>query len=294
VAFFTEREGELPPRTRSDVPREFAEAVVNELIGLADRWWLARGWPIYCPERAGVVIDSDRDKFWQATRAKLNLVSQRLQELPDEPDPLAALNVIEYVYDHIAFPIPMETHTFYGHKHLDFDGAEGKRRFRDDINELFARYGLAFELRDEGTIIRLAPEEIHAKLVDAVFNTGDNTLDGLLNTARTKYLSPNAAERREGLEKLWDAFERLKTIGPGKDKKAQITALIELAYADEDARNRFNAEFNELTAIGNRYNIRHFEKDKLPLPDEAFVNWLFARCYAAVYAVLDKTGRIKR
>ena len=99
--------------------------------------------------------------------------------------------------------------------------------------------------------------------------------------------------RREGLEKLWDAFERLKTVTTGKEKKAQVTALIESAYTDADARTRFNTEFGELTSIGNTYNIRHFETNKLPIPDDSFVDWLFPRCYSAIHAILDKTGRVK-
>jgi hypothetical protein len=293
MAYFTEREGELPPQTNTEIPVKFAEAVANELRGLADRSWLARGWPVHCPDRAGVVVATDIDNFWAAARAKLNLSAHQLHEVPAEPNLLVVLNLVEFVHEYVAYPIPRERHSHYGHTHLDFDGPEGKTRFRSDINDLFRRYALAYQLGDDGVIIRLAPDEIHAQLVDAVFSTGDNTLDGLLNTARKKYLSPNPTERREGLEKLWDAFERLKTITAGKDKKAQITALIESAYADEDTRNRFNTEFNELTAIGNKYNIRHFEKDKLAIPDDAFVDWLFPRCYSAIHAILDKTGRVK-
>jgi len=33
--------------------------------------------------------------------------------------------------------------------------------------------------------------------------------------------------RRESLEKLWDAWERLKTVEPGGDKKAQAKALLD-------------------------------------------------------------------
>ncbi|HLG54516.1 MAG TPA: hypothetical protein VI485_04240 [Vicinamibacterales bacterium] len=149
------------------------------------------------------------------------------------------------------------------------------------------------QLTNDGVVIRLAPEEIQTRLVDAVFQTGDGTLNELLNAARKKYLSPDTGERREALEKLWDAFERLKSISPGKDKKAQVTALIESTYTEPDTRTRLDTEFNELTAIGNKYNIRHFEKDKLPIPDDAFVDWLFTRCYSSIYAVLYKTGRVK-
>jgi hypothetical protein len=57
----------------------------------------------------------------------------------------------------------------------------------------------------------------------------DETLDELLETAREKFLNRALNVRKQGLEKLWDAWERLKTIEPGKDKKAQATAILDKA-----------------------------------------------------------------
>ena len=293
MAFFTEREGDLPSQTNDALPPQFIEAIATELVGLADRWWLARGWPLRCPDDQSVVVGTDLNKFWQATRAKLNLSAQGPGELVNEPNALAVLNVIEYVRQHIARPTIIGDHKYYGHNHLGFYGQAGKEEFQAEINDLFKRYGLAYQLTDDGVVIRLAPEEIRENLVDAVFQTGDKDLDGLLNAARTKFLDPNPATRKEGLEKLWDAFERLKTITLGKDKKAQIAALIESAYAEPDARTRLDVEFSELGRIGNAYNIRHFETNKLPIPDFTFVDWLFSRCYSAIHAILEKTARVK-
>ena|SRR2546427_3262407 len=99
---------------------------------------------------------------------------------------------------------------------------------------------LAFEMTDAGVVVRNPPEEIRAALLTAKFQTGDQELDRLLESARTKYLNPDPGMRKEGLERLWDAFERLKTVEDGKDKKAKITALIEAAYADADMPERQN------------------------------------------------------
>lgn len=293
MQFFTEREGELPPQNSDQISLPFIEAIANELIGLGDRAWLAGTWPLYCQDRERVVIGTDQEKFWKAAKSKLKLSASHPDELVNEPNPLVILNVIEYVDRNIGRPEVIGEHPYYGHRHLRIHEGVGEHEFRDGINELFKRYGLAYELTEEGTVIRLSPEEIQSKLVDAVFGTGDSQLDDLLNSARRKYLDPSPATRRESLEKLWDAFERLKTITVGPDKKAQVTALIEQAYADADVRVRLNTELNELTAIGNGHNIRHFETSKLPIPDDTFVDWLFVRCYAAIHAILEKTGGVK-
>ena len=293
MTYFTEREGDLPPATNDDMPDQFVEAIAAEVQGLCDRWWLARGWPVRCSDPGGMVIGTDQNRFWREARAKLNLSVGDISQLTNEPNRLRVLNLIEFVHEHVAAPIIAGWHDYFAHNHLNFDGPSGKAQFRESMNGLFARYGLAYNFTDAGVVIRRVPEAIGGRLTDARFRTGDAQLDELLEAARTKYLSPDPAVRLEGLEKLWDALERLKTVEDGKDKKARVTELIEGAYAEPDARTRIDNELNELTKIGNTYNIRHFEKDRLPLPDDAFVDYLFQRCYSSIYLLLDKTDRIR-
>ncbi len=57
--------------------------------------------------------------------------------------------------------------------------------------------------------------------------TGDDVLDALLEAARHKFLNRSLDVRRESLEKLWDAWERLKTVETGKDKKVSAKALLD-------------------------------------------------------------------
>jgi hypothetical protein len=45
-----------------------------------------------------------------------------------------------------------------------------------------------------------------------VFNTGDAELDRMLPQARERIFSPDAELRRDSVEKLWDAWQRLKTL----------------------------------------------------------------------------------
>ncbi len=56
-------------------------------------------------------------------------------------------------------------------------------------------------------------------VVSGGFKTGDPVLDELLRVAQSKFLSNNPNLRKEAMEKLWDAWERLKTLEIGKDKR---------------------------------------------------------------------------
>jgi hypothetical protein len=150
-------------------------------------------------------------------------------------------------------------HSFFQHHHLTFDQGAGQAEFRQRINRIFSRNGIAFEFRNNGQITRLGPEVLRESLQTVTFKTGDPELDSLLETARSKFLSPDPKLRRESLEKLWDAWERLKTLEPGKDKKASVKSLLDKATGEPKFRDLLEREARELTDIGNTFQIRHTE-----------------------------------
>lgn len=76
------------------------------------------------------------------------------------------------------------------HKHLEFNVEEDEEDFHEEINSIFARYGVAYQLNEDGHITRLLPEELQSPLRKAEFHTGDVELDSLLEDARRKFLIP--------------------------------------------------------------------------------------------------------
>ena len=109
------------------------------------------------------------------------------------------------------------------------------------MNSLFEHNGMAFELK-QGEVMRMAPTGLQEALAETIFRTGDKILDDLLETARQKFLNRELTLRRESLEKLWDAWERLKPIEPGKDKKAQATALLDKASNNPSLQEQLQKE----------------------------------------------------
>ena len=207
------------------------------------------------------------------------------------PQTLAVLDFLEFCHRAIGKPIKTDYHPFFEHHHLRFEPEEGQAAFRDDINRIFSRNGIAYELRSDGLIVRLAPEGLREALMSAVFRTDDTELDSLLEAARAKYLNPKLTTRKESLEKLWDAWERLKTIEPGKDKKASITTLLNKAATKSIFRETLEGEARELTRIGNTFGIRHSETTQVPLERSEHVDYLFHRLFALILLFLRTTGR---
>jgi hypothetical protein len=97
--------------------------------------------------------------------------------------------------------------------------------------------------------------------------------------------------RKESLEKLWDAWERLKTVEPGKDKRASAGALINKASSEPAFRDRLDREARELTEIGNAFMIRHTETDKVPIAESKHIDYLFHRLFALIRLLVRTSGR---
>lgn len=212
------------------------------------------------------------------------------KEKPYAPDTLLVLDFIEFCHRMVAKPIQGSYHSFFRHYHLTFDESEGQRIFLEDINRIFSRNDLAFELRPNGQVVRLAPAVLRESLSSATFRTGDATLDGMLEGSRTKFLNPATSIRREAIERLWDCWERLKSLDTPGNKKQSMESLLAKAAPDAAFRSVLDAEARTLTDIGNSFHIRHSEVTQSAVTDSAHVDYLFHRLYSMVQLLLAKPG----
>lgn len=209
------------------------------------------------------------------------------------PSTLAIMDLIEFVAGSVGDAQKGSWHSFFAHHHLSWDKESGFRRFAADVNRLLARNGVAFELSEEGTVRRLLIGPLRDALAGAVFRTEDPETNRLLEGARKLILAPDVDRRRDALEKLWDAFERLKTLEPGKDKRVQAEALLDRVAGPASPRFRvlLNDEAKALTEIGNAFRIRHSETTQEILTMSEEIDYLFQRMFAFVRLVLKATGR---
>ncbi|MET9580749.1 hypothetical protein ABZY30_35240 [Streptomyces massasporeus] len=225
---------------------------------------------------------------------------------PDKvPDTATALDLIDFVALHIDQPTRRSSHNWnFDHTHYSFQQHDhfhdteltpGQDQLRHDIDLLFARNGIAYTVGDDMRVRRLGPPEALPLISDFRPSTGDPQLDSKLKDAMERFLSRNSADRRDALEKLWDAFERLKTLelGGGSLKKSSVSQLLtRAASGSEPFRELLEAEFKTLTGIGNDFTIRHHEHDKEDVPTDAAIDYLFVRLVSAISLVLRHTGRM--
>ena len=108
----------------------------------------------------------------------------------------------------------------------------------------------------------------------------------------SRFQSRTPADRQDALEKLWDAFERLKTLESSGNKKDAAEKLIASAVPQVSFGKQVGSEFRILTDIGNNFTIRHHERDKDALPNDHARDYLFIRLAALIAFVLRRTGRM--
>jgi len=120
-------------------------------------------------------------------------------------------------------------------------------------------------------------------LFDNKADTEDKELNKLIEDAKDRFL--NKDDKQIALEKLWGAFERLKTYFSkleknGKDKKQSAIKVVDIISNHFD-KDFLLDEFDRLSKIGNNYRIRHHEKNRLELTDN-HRNYFFFRLLSLI------------
>lgn len=201
------------------------------------------------------------------------------------------LDLIEFVYQYIVDveqDIYLERQRINAFKFLNTDYSQNK--FRVDVNQIFSRNHIAYVLGADG-YVRRKVDEVSSSLLSEVVSS-EHTIETFMNEAKTKFLNPDLNERKLGLERLWDAFERIKTKYENSalsiDKRASVEKLIkDVTTICPNMFNTINAEANELTSIGNNYRIRHSEMNKIEINDSKLIDYLFFRMYSLMNLLIN-------
>lgn len=297
MAYFSERELGKKPRDQHEITHTVWGGLVAFIDSLITVGSFGISFPKQCPDGAGIT-GTDVDQLWLAASAEIPNLSWPLELTQEDtdgflssekqftPDTIDILDLIEFCHEHIAEPIPDGYHSFFRHHHLKFDIEKGKSKFRDRINRIFSKNGIVYELQENGQIIRLAPLVLHKDLVNSKFNTKDATLNKMLEECRTKFLNPIIAIRREALERLWDSWERIKSLENPSNKKNSVKIILDKAASESNFRLVLEEEARNLTDIGNSFHIRHSEIGKVPISDDHHVDYLFHRLFSLIQLLL--------
>jgi hypothetical protein len=154
-------------------------------------------------------------------------------------------------------------------------------QFGNEINVIFKLNNINVELRNG---------EVHSKSNKAIglddsTNINEAGLEELIRTAEDLY---NKGDYSYAVEKIWDAFERMKTYYPTLDKKKSAEKIInDISYGNEHIKKMFDNEFKTLTDIGNSYRIRHHEIYKIDISKVLHYKYFYKRCLALISVIIE-------
>lgn len=299
--YFSDRELGPRPRIEYEITPVVWAGIVALVEALASKGAFGASFPEKCPD-GQAICGNDVAGLNSALEAEIHGLSWPLdtKRAPDDdfmstkspwaPPTLNVLDFIEFTWQKIAQPIPGRYHDYWHHHHLAFNVEAGRDAFCAEVNRIFARNSLAYELGQDGQVRRVLPEVLGDALMRTYFNTGDKILDVMLEESRTKFSDPNPLVRREALERLFDCWERIKTLADANNKLKSITAILDKASPEPVFREVLETEAKKLTELGNTHLLRHHEISQTPVVDSQHVDYLYHRLFAMIVLLISKNA----
>jgi hypothetical protein len=307
MPLYTERHGMRLPIERTSI---ITIRTYSLLWDICERYFVNLAWkfPELCPD-GSVCCGLDKEKFDTALSYEIpNLfrdsygilstprISNNIFETEskeDKFDQFALLDLIEYIAHNYRDITSRNWHSFFKHDDLVFSDKPhvSCAKFCNEINDTFKMVGLLYKINGNSQIERIEDNGVLTESIIAnIHNVIEPGLRDLLNEACRYYRDPKPESRSIAVEKLWDAFERLKTyyLAPDVDKKASANRVIsEMSSSKSDYIQMFTAEFDALTGIGNNYRIRHHETDKIEISDPRQYDYFFNRCLTLIATAIQ-------
>lgn len=291
--YFSDREKGKAEKTIEVISDDVWNGVVSIYKQLINNNNLSCNFPIRCNDSLGVYSCDERSLI-HSIKAEIPALPTPIKEYQyyyDEyPDTYDILDFLEFLHKNITDVAQGNYHDYFQHHHLLFyDNGSSKKQFIDNINLLLDRNKLVFHLDNNGRIQRTIPSSIKIVVDGIRQKSEDHRLNELFEIAYSKIILPRPLQRIEGLEKLWDCFERLKTYYNENNKRKSAETLVDLISGNNNLFKEYmNSEFDTLTRIGNGFQIRHFERDKTQLIDSSHIDYLFYRMSCLINLCLNK------
>ncbi|NFG27690.1 hypothetical protein FC777_11245 [Clostridium botulinum] len=191
-------------------------------------------------------------------------------------DKYALLDFIEFCWEHI-------NDYELGRYGLIFnEGDANRRKFADTINKIFERNGIGFRLNNKGEIERVLPIQLEVLVRNYCHTGNDDELNKLIDESIANIKKARIEDRQIAIEKLWDAFERIKTYYSSNKSTSAKELVATAAEGSFEFEELLNVEMKALKDIGNNYRIRHHETNKIKIESIKHIDYLFYRMMSMI------------
>ena len=214
-------------------------------------------------------------------------------EVDETVDQFALLDLIEYFAQNLKDISNYQWHSWYSHNDLGF--AETSEIFKDfqiEINSIFKKTGLLFKLTNDEIIERIiSNDDLNTSVEQEIADFDEQGIKELLEQSISLHKSIRKKDNELAVEKIWDAFERVKTYFVDLDKRKSAEKVIGTISDSQKFVEIFNDEFNKLTEIGNDFRIRHHETNKVDIDNLEYYDYFFNRCLSLIGLIIQRLNR---
>ncbi|AUC91921.1 hypothetical protein [Streptococcus suis] len=167
---------------------------------------------------------------------------------------------------------------FYSKECYKFVGGTVKRNeFVAEVNQLLERNHLNYYLDNNGTFSRKVSDDFN-ELLDLPVPAVEAGIDNLIQDSKKLICSYEEGNRKLGLEKIIDAFQRTKSLyAQNQDEiRASVTKLQEnVSEGHVKFQSFVDSIMTSITSIANNAEIRHTEVYQDALQSEKQRDYLF-------------------
>lgn len=293
------------PRTEEEISHKLWKAIVALLEKLEQKNFFSEAYPEGCCDDASIVCGTDIDKLNAEIELRTNL-SWPLKITKDSehywqdrepyiPTKYEIFDLLELLFHRTSTPEEGQYHPYGRHYHLHFPANNNaKTTFGDELNILFSATGSIYQFNSSnGQIENIVGEDTQNLMMDALRQSSvmDAQYHQMLQTACSRITHARLEVAYEALEKLWDAYERLKCYFEPHDKnmkKESVAKIVALFEENALFKDEVNHEMRKLTELGNAFRIRHSEPYQFTLSSHRQINYLFRRCLAMIVLIQDQ------
>lgn len=297
--YFSDKEIGAVERSSEEITIPVWNGLVSIYKSVINNNELSGSFSELCPDGNGV-CGCDRINLENAIKAEIPSISTPIENVREvesifghseskQLDKYAILDLLEFIHKNITdCTVIGKYHDFHRHYHYQFQNhGIAKTAFREKVNAIFSRNGITFYLDTDGAVKRSIPEILKSIVSKVRFSTNDRRLNELLEQSYSKFVQPRQETRIESLEKIWDAFERMKTYFDENKRNSSQTLVEEVSSGNKLFMENINKEFKALTNIGNEFQIRHFERNKIQITSNLHIDYLFYRISSLIHLCVE-------
>ena len=304
IPLYTQRTFGSKPRINDEITLPLWKGIVAFLEKMEQKNFFAESYPEGCMDNQTDIWSTDTNKLsdeleiyteltWPLKTAKKS-DSYFEDSQPYIPTKYEIFDTLELLFQKISTPSNGFYHTFCRHHHLIFTNDNiAKTEFSTQINDLFNAKGMIYEFNPtNGHVETVVGEETKQLISNALAGKMmDAQYKGMLETACIQITNFRIDIAYQGLEKLWDAYERLKCyFDPKNQKEKSISASRIVALFGDNLlfQTEVNEEICKLTELGNALRILLSETYQLALTNHKQIHYLFRRCLALIVLIQDQ------